>query len=97
MADKAYYFYVLYCADDTFYGGFTDDVLRRFATHQNGQGAKYTKVKKRHPLHLIYSERFDTKSEAMKAEYAFKHQTRQHKEKFLQEKQIDWRRYRQTK
>ncbi|WP_461239602.1 GIY-YIG nuclease family protein [Paucilactobacillus sp. N302-9] len=95
MENKAYYFYVIYCADDTFYGGFTDDVLRRFATHESGQGAKYTRVKKRHPLHLVFSQRFATKSEAMKAEYAFKHQTRAKKEQFLQEQQINWQQYRQ--
>lgn len=90
MANKAYYFYVLYCADNTFYGGYSDDVLRRFATHAAGRGAKYTRVKKRHPLNLIYSERFATKSAAMQAEYQFKHQTRQQKEQFLAAHQINW-------
>lgn len=92
--NQAYYFYVLYCADDTFYGGFSTDVLKRFATHQARQGAKYTKVKKRHPLHLVYSQRFETKSEALRAEYQFKHQGRAAKEAFLAQHQIDWQRYR---
>ena len=43
MATKPYYFYVLLCADGTFYGGFTDDVAARVATHNAGKGAKYTK------------------------------------------------------
>ncbi len=42
MATKPYYFYVLLCADGTFYGGFTDDVAARVATHNAGKGAKYT-------------------------------------------------------
>lgn len=46
---KPYYIYVLYCADQTLYCGFTDDVKKRVATHQAGKGAKYTRVKKRHP------------------------------------------------
>ncbi len=41
MATKPYYFYVLLCADGTFYGGFTDDVAARVATHNAGKGAKY--------------------------------------------------------
>ena len=42
---KDYYIYVLYCADDSLYCGFTDNVARRFAAHQEFRGAKYTKVK----------------------------------------------------
>ena len=42
MATKTYYFYVLLCADGSFYGGFTDDVKARVATHNAGKGAKYT-------------------------------------------------------
>ena len=43
---KPYYIYVLYCADQTLYCGFTDDVKKRVAAHQAGKGAKYTRVKK---------------------------------------------------
>ena len=80
---KSYYFYVLYTADGYFYGGFTDDVQRRFKTHQLRKGAKFTRVKSRHPLQLIYEAHFNTKSEALKAEAAFKKLTRGNKEKFL--------------
>lgn len=80
---KQFYFYVLYTADGYFYGGFTDDVQRRFATHEKGQGAKFTRVKSRHPLQLIFSETFDNKSDALRAEAAFKRLTRAKKEAFL--------------
>ena len=73
--------YVLRCADGSFYGGFTTNVNRRVAMHNAGKGAKYTKM--RRPVKLLYSEEFQTKSEALKAEYAFKHQSRKKKEKFL--------------
>ncbi|GAB6092182.1 GIY-YIG nuclease family protein [Furfurilactobacillus curtus] len=82
---KPYYFYVILCADQSLYGGFTDDVGRRFATHQAGQGAKYTRPKFRHPLRLLYAEAFPDKSSALKAEYAFKHQSRAKKIAFLHE------------
>ncbi|GAW99462.1 GIY-YIG nuclease family protein [Secundilactobacillus mixtipabuli] len=78
-----YYFYVLLCADHTLYGGYSTDVYKRFAAHQAGKGAKYTKVKSRHPLKLIYFETFDSKSAALKAEYAFKHQPRKAKIDYL--------------
>jgi len=80
---KPYFFYVLYTADDYFYGGFTDDVSRRFKVHEARKGAKFTRVKSRHPLRLIYSEQFETKSEALHAEANFKKLTRPKKEVFL--------------
>ena len=80
---KAYFFYVLYTDDGYFYGGFTDNVMRRLATHEAGKGAKFTRVKSRHPLQLIYQESFETKSDALKAEAAFKKLTRPQKETFL--------------
>lgn len=94
MASKSYYIYVLYCADDSLYCGFTDNVARRFRTHQEYKGAKYTRVKKRHPLRLLYSEQFSTKHDALSAEYHFKHQTRQQKELYLREHGVnlaEWR------
>lgn len=81
--NKPYYIYVLYCADDTLYCGFTDNVKRRFKVHQAYKGAKYTRVKRRHPLQLIYSEKFDNKHDALSAEYHFKHQPRQKKVAYL--------------
>ncbi|KRN88743.1 GIY-YIG nuclease family protein [Ligilactobacillus ceti] len=86
--DKKYYFYVLLCADKTFYGGFTTDLEKRLATHNQGKGAKYTRIKSKRPVKMIYSEEFTTKSEALKAEYAFKHQTRAKKEAYLQEHNV---------
>jgi len=46
-------------------------------------------VKKRHPLKLIYSEEFESKHDALSAEYYFKHQTRRQKEKFLLDHGVD--------
>lgn len=90
---KPYYIYVLYCADGSLYCGFTDDVARRFSAHQHFRGAKYTKVKSRHPLRLIYSEQFASKHDALSAEYHFKHQSRQKKLTYLLMHGVDLRRY----
>jgi len=78
---KLYYFYVLLCADNSLYGGFTTDVAKRFATHLAGKGAKYTKVHR--PLKVLYSEAFNSKHDALHAEWAFKHQSRQKKLAYL--------------
>ncbi|MDF7636865.1 GIY-YIG nuclease family protein [Leuconostocaceae bacterium ESL0958] len=80
---KSYDFYVLYTADGYFYGGYSDNAERRFVKHQQGQGAKFTKVKSRHPLQLIYVQSFTSKHDAMSAEAKFKRLTRPQKEAFL--------------
>ena len=46
--------YILQCADGTLYTGITNDMERRMAEHEAGQGAKYTKG--RGPLRLVYQE-----------------------------------------
>lgn len=78
-----HYFYVLLCADNTFYAGYTTDLTRRLAEHNSGKGAKYTRLKKRRPAKMIHHEVFETKSDAMKKEYAFKQLTRLKKEAYL--------------
>ncbi|WP_341778419.1 GIY-YIG nuclease family protein [Levilactobacillus sp. HBUAS70063] len=83
---KKYYFYVLLCADQSLYGGFTTDVAKRFATHLAGKGAKYTKVHR--PLKVLFSQEFTSKHDALHAEWAFKHQTRQKKLQFLKQQGI---------
>lgn len=83
MEDKSHYFYVLECADGSFYGGYARNVKERLALHNSGKGAKYTRS--RLPVKLIYFEEFATKSDAMRAEYRFKQLTRKKKEAFLKE------------
>ncbi len=71
------YTYVLRCADDTLYCGWTNDLTARLAAHNSGKGAKYTRG--RGPVTLVYSEMFDTQSEAMQREAAIKKFTRPQK------------------
>ena len=78
------YMYVVKCVDNTLYTGYTTDLVRRIKAHNNKKGAKYTRV--RVPVTLIYYEEFGTKSEATKAENAFKKFTRQQKEQYIIEK-----------
>ncbi len=82
------YFYVLLCADQSLYAGYTKNLDKRIKAHNAGQGAKYTKA--RRPVELVYSETFSDKSEAMKREYWFKKtlRTRPKKNAFLREKGI---------
>jgi len=55
--------------DNKRYIGFTDNVERRLIEHNSG---KVKSTKNRKPLQLIYSEEYETKSDAMKREKFFK-------------------------
>lgn len=70
--------YLLRCADGTYYCGYSNDIEKRLAAHNAGRGAKYTKA--RRPVELVYSERFETKGDALRREYAVKQLTRAGKE-----------------
>ena len=76
-----HYFYVLECADQTLYAGYTNNIEKRVAVHNAGKGAKYTRA--RCPVKCIYKELFETKQEAMRAEYAFKQLTRMQKINYI--------------
>ncbi|SMC26543.1 putative endonuclease [Clostridium acidisoli DSM 12555] len=64
------YVYILKCKDETLYTGYTNDLDNRIKVHNSGKGAKYTRC--RLPIELIYFEKYETKSEAMKREYYIK-------------------------
>ena len=80
-AIKKYYFYVLLCADQTLYGGFTDNLQRRLATHNAGKGAKYTAS--RRPVELVWQKAFTDKHEAMHWEARIKKWPRSKKARLL--------------
>jgi len=62
--------YILKCADDTLYTGITNDLMRRLAQHNAGQGAKYTRS--RRPVKLVYKEASEGRSSATKREIEIK-------------------------
>ena len=74
-------FYVLECKDGSYYAGYTNDLEKRIRVHNEGKGAKYTRARK--PVRCIYHECFETKREAMQAEYRFKQLTRDAKERYI--------------
>ncbi len=70
MSARAYV-YILRCADDSLYTGWTTDPERRLAEHNSGiAGAKYTKG--RGPCSIVYLEEFDDKKKAMSREWEIK-------------------------
>ncbi|MBP2641824.1 MAG: nuclease superfamily protein [Firmicutes bacterium] len=64
------YTYILECADNTYYTGWTTNLAARLAAHNCGSGARYTRG--RLPVHLVYAEYQPTVSEACKREARIK-------------------------
>lgn len=81
---KKYYTYILHCADQTFYTGYTTDLERRLAEHNKGLGARYTRG--RLPVTLAYYEEYSSRSAAMKREYSIKRLSHREKEELINNK-----------
>lgn len=74
-----YCVYILKCSDNTLYTGITNDLEKRIKKH-NGElagGAKYTRA--RRPVELVYSEKCDSKSQALIREREVKKMKRKEK------------------
>ena len=81
--EDAHYVYVVECSDGTYYTGYTTDVERRVAEHNEGTAAKYTRG--RRPVELRHVERYTSQSDAMQREYAIKQLRRGQKERLVRD------------
>lgn len=79
-----WYVYIVRCADNTLYTGITTDITRRVREHNGdvGNGAWYTKL--RRPVALVYAETTDSRSNALKREWAIKRLSRNNKEMMIE-------------
>lgn len=77
-----YFVYIVECADQTLYTGWTTNVERRLKTHNAGRGARYTR--ERGPVRLVYVEEVSSRSAALKRELAIKRLQRADKLKLVQ-------------
>ena len=71
------YVYMLRCADDSLYCGWTTDLESRIEQHNAGKGAKYTRS--RLPVKLVYFEMYEDRHEALSREWHLKHLKRAEK------------------
>lgn len=66
-----YFVYILLCADDSFYVGFTEHLEARVNEHNTGTlGAAHTYL--RRPVTLVYSETYTMQAEAVMRERQLK-------------------------
>lgn len=59
----AYFCYMVLCANDAYYTGWTTDPLRRLNEHNAGRGARYTHMNG--PVRLVYVEEVEDHSAAL--------------------------------
>jgi putative endonuclease len=76
-----HFVYIVRCGDGSLYTGYARDVKARVRAHNSGRGAKYTAG--RRPVRLVYSEACETRSAALKREYALKQLSRKKKLELL--------------
>ena len=83
MTPDAWWLYVLECEGDVLYTGIARDVDARFADHVAGKGAAFTRSHA--PLRVVAKLALATRSEALRAEYAFKQIPRAEKLRWCRE------------
>ncbi len=78
-----WYLYLLECKGGSYYAGITNRLEARFAAHQSGQGAKYTRANP--PLRILATRMYADRSTASIAEAKLKSLPRQQKLEFFDE------------
>jgi putative endonuclease len=76
-----YYIYILKCADDSYYVGFTTNLISRMKQHNDKTGGTYTGI--RTPVQLVYKEEHKLEYKARNREKQLKGWTRQKKEALI--------------
>jgi len=77
-----WFVYIVECSEGSYYTGITRDVEKRVTQHNGGAGgAKFTRV--RRPVVLVFVEKTDTRSTALKREYEIKQLTREKKQELV--------------
>lgn len=78
---SGYFCYIVVCADDTYYTGWTTDPFRRVREHNRGRGARYTRA--RRPVSLVYVESVSSRSAALRREREIKRLPRPRKQALI--------------
>lgn len=78
------YVYILRCADDTYYTGYTVNLEKRLKMHNENKASKYTRG--RTPVKYVFTHECKDKSQALKLECKIKKFTKSKKEKLIQGK-----------
>jgi len=77
MAEEKWYIYIIKCRDGKLYTGITNNLKKRIAAHNTGEGCRFTRC--RYPVKLIYTEACKNRSEASRREIEIKKLSRKEK------------------
>ena len=78
---KDYFVYILKCSDDSYYTCVTNNLEKRINEHQSGIIKGYTS--KKLPVKLVFSERFNDITQAIRIEKQIKGWSRKKKEALI--------------
>lgn len=81
ITPNTWYVYLVRTEHDKLYCGMTNDPIARFNKHCNGKGAKFFASSK--AIALVYVEPCESKSHALKREYAIKQLSKSEKEQLI--------------
>jgi len=77
-----FWVYILYCANDQYYTGYTVNLIKRYCAHQEGIGAKFTRSFR--PLFLASAwPIYGTKQQAAQLEWFIKKMDRKRKQELV--------------
>ena len=77
--------YMLRCSDGSLYTGWTNDIEHRVKMHSEGKGGKYTRAHL--PVELVYTECYETPTEARSREVKIKRLSRAEKLRLIERKE----------
>lgn len=83
-----WFLYLLECRDGSIYTGIAVDVAARYAAHEKGRGARYTRSHP--PRRLLAVIEYADRSAASKAEYAMKRLSAAEKRGFCLQRNVLW-------
>lgn len=83
---KSWHLYIILCENNKLYTGIACDPEARFELHKEGKGAKYTQYNK--PIKIVYTEKFKTRSEALKREAEIKKFSRSQKDDLTKKRKL---------
>ena len=76
-----FWVYIVQCSDGTYYTGYTNDLEKRIALHNSGNGAKYLRGKL--PVKLVFVKEYRYYKNALRGERSIKKLTRKQKEELI--------------
>jgi len=80
--ESKFYIYILKCSDESYYIGYTNDLLTRVKYHYRGEGPAYTC--KRHPIELVFYLEFSKRYDALSTEKQIKKWSRRKKRALIE-------------